>query len=963
MSLILVDGSALVYRAHYAFAGRPLTAPSGEVTSVAFGFCHSVLSLVESRRPERLAVVFDRKGPNFRHAMYPEYKAHRKPMPPELAEQLPRLHELLAAWGVPVLGEDGVEADDVMATVAARAAARGEQAWLYSGDKDFLQLLGEHVGILKPGKHGDEVSEVTADTVRRDFGLEPAALVDVFALSGDKADNIPGAPGVGDKTALKLIQEFGTLENLFDRLEGSTLTPRLKRVIGENRELVLLSRDLFRIRRDVPVELDWDRLGTALPVSPPAQELLGLLGLRRVQTLAGKLAAAAPNAAPAPATPATSTATTEPGQADAPRRRRVPEVAAAPAPPAPDEPGWRDRCAARGYVRLADDASLAAWLAQLDPQAALAVDTETDSLRAESCRLVGISLAGAAQDGTPLPPAYIPVRWRDSEPGPAAEGSLFPAGREHDRLQAVAALLAPVLASDCLKVGQNLKYDEWVLVRHGLPLDGPRFDTMLASYVLDPGRRSHGLDDLVGEFLEHRMMPYDELFERGDRRRDILAVDPWRLALYAAEDADYTLRLHAFLSPLLDETGLRELFAGLEMPVSAVLLRMERNGIRLDRAFLGTLRRRFEQELTELQKRIVALAGQDFNVNSSQQLAVILFEKLKLTPIKKTSTGWSTDVSVLSVLAEEHELPAAILEYRQVAKLQSTYVETLPLLADETTGLVHTSYNQAVAATGRLSSSDPNLQNIPIRTDLGRQIRRAFVPRAADNVFLSADYSQVELRLLAHLADDPGLQAAFRDGADVHRRTAALINGIAEDQVTSEMRSRAKAINFGVIYGMGARALARQTGVPVKEATAFIDRYFATYPGVRAFIETTRESARRHGWVQTMLGRRRLLPDITSADNRTRAFQERVAVNTPIQGTAADLIKLAMLRIQAALDAGDSGALLLLQVHDELVLEVPRASVEAVTALVRDGMEGALTLKVPLVVDIHTGSNWAEAHG
>jgi DNA polymerase-1 len=960
VSLILVDGSALVYRSHYAFAGRPLTAPSGEATSVVFGFCQSLLTLIETRRPEKLAIVFDRKGPNFRHAMYPAYKANRKPMPPELADQLPRLHELLAAWGVPVLGEEGVEADDVIATVAAQASARGESVWLYSGDKDFLQLLDERVGILKPGKRGDDIAEVTVETVRRDYGLEPAALIDVFALSGDKADNIPGAPGVGDKTALKLIQDFGTLDRLLADIEASGLTPRLKRVISDHREQVLLSRDLFRIRRDVAVDIVWDGLGTVLPVGPEVSALLGQLGLRRVQTLAAKLAAGGPATKGAIATNGLDPNETKPAAPSTalPKSDPVP-----PSTELPAESSWAERCHDRGYVRLNDDPALADWLERLDPAAALAVDTETDSLRAESCRLVGISLAGAGRNGAPLPPAYIPIRWRDAEPGPATGGSLFPEGREHDRLAAVAVRLGPVLAAATLKIGQNLKYDEWVLTRHGLPLGGPRFDTMLASYVLDPGRRSHGLDDLVADQLGHRMMPYAELFELRDKRRDILAADPWRLALYAAEDADYTLRLHACLAPQLDAAGLRGLFAELEMPVSAVLLRMERNGIRLDRAFLGTLRRRFEQELTAVQKRIRDLAGEDFNVNSSQQLAVILFEKLKLTPIKKTSTGWSTDVSVLSVLAEDHELPAAILEYRQVAKLQSTYVETLPLLADERTGLIHTSYNQAVAATGRLSSSDPNLQNIPIRTELGRQIRRAFVPREPGNLFLSADYSQVELRLLAHLADDPGLQAAFRDGADVHRRTAALIAGVDEADVTADMRSRAKAINFGVIYGMGARALAKQIDVSVKEASAFIDRYFDTYPGVRQFIETTREAARRHGWVQTMLGRRRLLPDIASPDPRLRAFQERVAVNTPIQGTAADLIKLAMLRIQSALDAGDTGALLLLQVHDELVLEVPRVHVDEVTTLVREGMEGALRLKVPLVVDIHTGADWAEAHG
>ena len=577
---------------------------------------------------------------------------------------------------------------------------------------------------------------------------------------------------------------------------------------------------------------------------------------------------------------------------------------------------------------------------------------------------MGVCLAGHDRAGGRLAPAYVPVLWREPTAGDVAGGTLFPSGRETSRLEAVRAILAPVLADPrSAKVGQNLKFDEWMLERHGLPLGGPRLDTMLASYVLDPGRRSHGLDDLVSEFLGHRMMPFAELFAKGDRLKDILAVDPERLALYAAEDADYTLRLWEVLEPQLAAAGLDGLFRDLEMPVAAVLLRMERHGIRLDLAFLRGLRSRFDAELSRLETRIHELAGEPFNIQSPKQLSVILFEKLGLKPLKKTATGWSTDASVLEQLADEHELPAAILEYREVAKLQSTYVETLPQLVNPDSGLIHTSYNQAVAATGRLSSSDPNLQNIPVRTELGREIRRAFVPRAADNLFLSADYSQVELRLLAHLADDPGLLAAFAEGADVHRRTAALIAGVPEDEVTPAMRSAAKAINFGVIYGMGARALARQIDVKVNEAATFIETYFATYPGVRRFIEETREQARRDGFVTTLLGRRRLLPDIASENNRVRSFQERVAVNTPIQGTAADLVKLAMLRIQADLDRSGLQAMLLLQVHDELVLELPAAELDEVSQLVRAGMEGALELKVPLVVELHSGRNWAEAHG
>jgi DNA polymerase-1 len=599
----------------------------------------------------------------------------------------------------------------------------------------------------------------------------------------------------------------------------------------------------------------------------------------------------------------------------------------------------------------------------MDPLAPLGVDTETDGLRTDTCRLVGICLAGWDRAGQRLEPAYIPVLWRDADEPSAAGGTLFPTGKEISRLASVQTILQPVLASTSLKVGQNLKFDEWVLGRHDFELGGERFDTMLASYVLDPGRRGHGLDDLVLEFLDHRMMPFAELFAPGDRLKDILSVDMDRLGLYAAEDADLTLRLYEILETRLKDAGLTDLFKNLEMPVSAVLLAMERNGIMIDRTFLESLRARFEKEMEGLRERIIELAGEDFNIQSPKQLAVILFEKLGLKPIKKTATGWSTDVSVLSALAEEHDLPALILEYRQVAKLQNTYVETLPQLANPQTGLIHTSYNQAVAATGRLSSSDPNLQNIPVRTELGREIRRAFIPRTEGNVFLSADYSQVELRLLAHLADDPGLLAAFGEGGDVHRRTAALIAGISEDEVTSELRSRAKAINFGVIYGMGARALAKQISVSVKEASSFIATYFETYPGVRRFIDATKEKAHRDGWVETLLGRRRLLPDIDSSNHQVRSFQERVAVNTPIQGTAADLVKLAMIRIQGDLEKSDLDALMLLQVHDELVFEVAPGDVDALGTLVRSGMEGALDLKVPLVVDIHTGGNWAEAHG
>lgn len=959
-SLILIDGSALIYRAYYAFANRPLTSPSGEATSVAFGTVTAVLKLLADYAPSHLVMVFDRKEPTFRHQLYAQYKATRKPMPEDLAAQLPRLRELLDAWRLPVLERAGYEADDVMATVARRSAGVVDWAWFYSGDKDFQQLVDERTGILKPGRRGDELTEVTLPDLVREWQLQPAQIIDCFALAGDASDNIPGAPGIGDKTARKLIQQFGDLETLYAQLDAGGLSPRLKRVLAEHQEQVLLSRRLFRIDADVPVSLAWDELRAVLPLAPAATALLDRLGLqqalRRAERLAAKMPAivAEPPAALVPVAQ-TTVAVTVAAAAD------PPEVSPAAAAGAPADAAHKAPLAARGYVLLDTETALARWLDDLPPQAALAVDTETDDLVAHRARLVGISLAAAGR-----PAAYVPVRWREDEPQAGAGGadSLFAGGVEHERLAAVRARLGPVLADrQRLKVGQNLKFDLWILERHGFAVAGPLFDTMLASYVLDPGRRSHGLEELARVYLQQSMIGYDDLFARGDRRRDILAVPLAQLAEYAAEDADVTLRLYAVLAEKLQENeNLQRLFADLEMPLLRVLLDMERAGIKIDRSFLDELQQSFAAELASLESRIHALAGGPFNIQSPKQLQVVLFEKLRLPPLRKTATGWSTDVTVLEQLAEQHELPGLVLEHRQVAKLQGTYVTALPELTDAD-DLIHTSYNQAVTATGRLSSSDPNLQNIPIRTELGRRIRRAFIPRSPRHRFLSADYSQIELRLLAHLSGDAALRAAFREGADVHRRTAALVGGVAEPDVTAAMRARAKAINFGVIYGMGARALARQIQVKTTEAQAFIDRYFATYPGVKAYIAATKERARREGYVETMLGRRRWLPDIQAQDPRLRSFQERIAVNTPIQGTAADLIKRAMLTLAAALRQAGSGALLLLQVHDELVLEVPADELAEVSALVKTCMEGALSLAVPLAVDVHAGGDWREAHG
>ncbi len=935
MSLILVDGSALVYRAHFAFAGRPLNSPAGEPTSVAFGFCMGVLRVIEERRPEYLAVVFDRPGPVFRHQMFPAYKANRKPMPPELASQLPRLREVLSAWGVAVLELDGYEADDLMGTLARLSAGVADRVWFYTGDKDFQQLLDDRTGMLKPGARGADIVEVGPRDVQREYGVAPRTLIDVFALSGDSSDNIPGAPGIGIKTAAKLVAEAGSLDDLYRNLERPGVTTRLRRILLENREQVELSRRLFTIDEQVPLVPDWESLRTVLPANDTARALLAELGLRQVVALSDRLVARGIGAGP----PYSGSVAAPDAVVDAVDER---------ATPAPAD--WPD------YRLLATPADLAAWLKELPPGAPLAVDTETDGLRTDRARLVGVSLAvrpGAA--------VYIPVLERRGE----AQGSLFAAAAEIDHLAWVRPLLAPVLADPTReKVGQNLKFDEWILARHGLPLAGPRFDTMVAAFVLDPSRLSFGLDALSEDCLGTTPIPYAALFGEGDRVRDILGVPLARLCAYAAEDADLTLRLRVrFAAELVAAPGLQRLFRDLEMPLSEILYRMERRGIRVDTAMLAAVGDRFREELAALEVRIHEQAGGPFNVQSPKQLAEVLFGRLKLKPSKKTSSGWSTDVSVLEDLAAEHPLPALVLEHRQLAKLLGTYVEALVQLVNPDSGLVHTSFNQAVAATGRLSSSDPNLQNIPVRSENGRLIRRAFVPRDPGAVFLSADYSQIELRLLAHLSGDAELITTFHAAGDVHRRTAALINAIPVAEVTPLMRSRAKAINFGVIYGMGARALARRITVSVREAAAFIDAYFRTYPGVRDYIEATKSAARRDGGVTTMSGRRRPLPDIASDDPRRRSLAERMAVNTPIQGAAADLIKQAMLRVDRELQQSGSRALLLLQVHDELLLEVPRDELAVVTTLVRTAMEQVADLAVPLVVDVHEGADWAAAHG
>lgn len=907
MKICLIDGSALVYRAHFALQRQPLLTRHGEITNASFGAANAVVRLREQLGADRVLAIFDAKGPTFRHELYAPYKAHRPPTPEDIRIQLPRVKEVLEAMQVPVLERQGFEADDLIGTLARKGREAGHEMWIFSGDKDFVPLVRPGVVLLKPATRlsgDDEFLDEAA--IKRKYGVRPAQFRDVLALMGDASDNVPGVPGIGEKTATKLVSTFESIDRLLEHLDDKRVNPRARRAIGEHREQLLLSRQLVTIDETVPIDHDFAQPAQWDPWTPAFRELCREL---EFQTLLARF-------------------DTELPAQDAREELR--------------------------YTAITSVKALGERLAALPRDVAWCVDTETTGLDAMQAELVGFSIS--VREGEAF---YVPV-----QVGAADTARDLFAAEEPARLpwpQVRELVRGPLEDPRIEKVGQNLKYDQTVLGQHGIELGGAAFDTMIASCLLAPERRQHNMDVLAEEVLGLRTVPYKALFEGLDHR-DIRKVPLDRLAHYACEDADVTRRLYERFGPELLADGLDHLLHDLEMPLSQVLLRMERRGVRLDTGLLGRLERQWEGELVGLVREIHELAGGEFNLNSPKQLQAVLFERLGLKPQRKTATGYSTDVDVLTALANEHALPGRLLEYRQLSKLLSTYVQSLPKLVNPATGCVHTSFNQAVAATGRLSSTDPNLQNIPIRSEQGRRIREAFVPREAGWVMLAADYSQIELRIMAHFAQEETLIDAFRQGEDIHARTAAIVNGVELDAVTGEMRRAAKAINFGILYGMGARALAQQIGVSSKAAQEFIDGYFARLPKVRAWIDATKAAAESDGEVRTLLGRRRRLPELASKDPRQRSFGERIAVNTPIQGSAADLIKRAMIDLDARIERERLPLRLLLQVHDELVVEAREDVVEEMAEVVRDAMEGVASLAVPLAVDVHWGANWAQAH-
>ena len=884
----LIDGTAYIHRAYHAIRG--LTNSKGLPTNAVFGFTRILLKLMEDRRPNYVAMVFDSKGPTFRHKIYTPYKANRPPMPEDMAVQIPYIKEVVEAFNLPVIEMSGFEADDLIGTLARMAEKKGYSVVMVTGDKDFMQLVTERAAIWDPMKD----SAIDIKHIRRKYGIEPLQMIEVQGLSGDTADNIPGVPGIGPKTALELIKKFGDMDTLYDGLDSIT-RKKQRENLEQYKDQAFLSRRLVTIDTRVPLTADLDKFKVVAPDSRRLAELFKTLEFRQLQQSVEK-------------------------QGD---------------------------LSGKDYQAVMDSEALSGLIERLKNAELFALDTETTSPIPMKARLVGLSFAVKPDQAF-----YIPC------------GHNYLGAPDQLSLDDVLQQLKPVLENpEVKKVGQNIKYDWMVLARHGVDLAGVVFDTMLASYLLNPSKRAHNLDQIALDFLNHKTITYEQVAGKGKNAVPFSMVSLEKAVPYACEDADITFMAREVLIPRLKQLGLDELLAEVEMPLVPVLMRMEMHGARIDTRRLRELSKSFEQQLDALEGSIYALAGEAFNINSSQQLGRILFEKLKLPVQKKTKkrTGYSTDVNVLTTLADYHELPALVLKHRSLAKLKSTYTDALIELVNPETGRIHTSYNQTVAATGRLSSSDPNLQNIPIRTAEGREIRRAFIPREGWR-FLSADYSQVELRILAHCSEDEILIRAFGDDEDIHTRTACEVFQVSADQMTDELRRQAKAINFGIVYGMSAFGLSKQLEISQKMARAYIDNYFDRYRGVKRFLDQTIAEARQTQRTSTLLGRIRLLPDITSGNNIIRQAAERTAVNTPIQGSAADLIKLAMIRVDSTLQEKKLQSAMLLTVHDELVFEVPPAEIDVVTGLVKDIMEGVWQLKVPLKVNIAVGENWDEAH-
>ena len=979
--LFLIDGYALIYRAFYALIARPLTTSRGENTSAAWGVVNFLLRLLNTHKPEYLGWVHD-SGLSFRHERYPAYKATREKLSDELQADfdrgMERICELIAAFNLPVLTLEGYEADDVIGTLAVQGKQAGINVVVVSGDKDFLQLVRPGVWLLNPGRGGPagvEEQWVGVENASERLGVGPANVTDYLALVGDTSDNVPGVPGIGDKTARDLVNQYGPIESILDHAPEIT-KKRPREALLTYPDRARLSKELVTIRDDLPLSLDLEQL----VVRPPDQARLKDLFVElEFHTLAREYAAPTPAVEERPVRYQTIDSTRA-LEALVKRAREVPYIAVDtetvihPDGTQPIDP----LRATLVSISIATAPGEAYYLPlrhrdHRPSQGELLIDASGDRSPTDAPEDRGLVRGGdePIEDGDGAKPRRAVKKKKAPPPPPLTSIAANVLARGSTAVRNLPPLdsaeMSPLRAllqdPSVRKTAQNAKYDILVLRNVGVELAGLDFDTMVASYVIDPGRRSHGLDVLALELLDHKMTSFEELCGKG---KVMIPFDECPIEAardYSCEDADMTFQLRAYFEPQLESYKLTELFRNIEIPLVSVLADMEWLGITIDPAWFASLKERFRREREAVEREIYAEAGEEFNINSNPKLRQILFEKLELPVLKRTPTGPSTDASVLQELAEGgHALPALLMEYRELAKLENTYLDALPALVHPVTKRLHTSFNQAVATTGRLSSSDPNLQNIPIRRELGRDIRRGFVPRQGW-MLLAADYSQIELRLLAHLSGDPAFVEAFRAGGDIHRQTASIIFEVPVEEVTPEMRGRAKTINFATIYGQGAHALSRQLRIEYAEARRFINEYFERFKGIRGYLDSMIEFAREHGYVQTIFGRRRYIPELRDRNFNVRAFGERTATNSPIQGSAADLIKIAMIRIHQALRREDMQSAMLLQVHDELVFEGPDDELDFLRALVIHEMEHAAQLSVPLLVDVGVGKNWLETKG
>ncbi len=918
-SLFLLDAYALIFRAYYAFIRNPRVNSIGLNTSAIFGFTNSLLEVLTKEQPTHIGVVFDPPGPTFRNEMYEDYKAHREATPEDIRKAIPYIKRILEALNVKVVEVAGFEADDVIGTLVQKAAAEGFKTHMVTPDKDYAQLVNAKTLMYKPKSRGNDIEIWGVDEIREKFSVEtPAQVIDVLALWGDAADNIPGCPGIGEVKAKEIIRKYGSIENVYHHIDE--FSGKQKENLVDFKDQVELSRKLVTIHTAVPLEFNEKDF---LLSSPNLQKLQPVFEELEFKTLWEKLAG----------TP----------QTEGPRQGSLFDDDPARPTAVPLRTGNKTIKEAPHQYHLVDtNQALASLAAELSVQKIICLDTETTGVDVWENELVGLSFSFTKGEAY-----YVPVP------------------REREAAVELVERFRNVLTDgQILKVGQNLKFDYLMLKRYGLEIHGPFFDTMVAHHLVQPGLK-HSMDFLAETYLDYTPVSIEELIgPKGKGQGNMRDVDLAKVAEYAAEDADITLQLKEPLEKELVKSNVTQLFTEVEMPLLKVLADMEYEGVDLDTEALERFAIKLKSRILKLEEQIIEMAGESFNVSSPKQVGEILFDTLKIDEkAKKTKSGqYSTNEEVLQKLRDRHPIVEAILEYRGFKKLLSTYVEALPKLINKETGRLHTSFNQAVVVTGRLSSSNPNLQNIPIREEEGREMRRAFVVKDKDKLFLSADYSQVELRLMAHLSEDPHLMEAFNNGEDIHAATAARIFGVPTDIVSQEMRSRAKTANFGIIYGISAFGLSERLNIPRSEAKAIIDGYFENFPGVKKYMETAIRQAREKGYVETMFGRRRYLPDINSRNGVVRGMAERNAINAPIQGAAADIIKMAMVAVVKAFESKGLKSKMVLQVHDELDFEVLKSELETVKAIVKKEMEGAVSLKVPLLVDMGTGNNWLEAH-